>query len=87
MEGFYIDLSDNIFIHKDFVEVVGLKIPKGITLSEWLEQYGFDNKDKVVRLQLSIWNGVKLEYTVIVLEKLKIDFAWQTISQLSMLFM
>ena len=29
MEEVYIDLSDKIFIHKDFVEVVNLKIPKG----------------------------------------------------------
>lgn len=68
MEDIYIDLSDKIFIHKDFVEVVGLKIPKGISLVEWFEQYGFDSKDKVVRFQLSIWNGVKLEYTVLTFE-------------------
>lgn len=69
MEEIYIDLSDKIFIHKDFVEVVGLKLPKGKGLIEWLEQYGFDSKDKVIRLQLSIWKGTKLEYTVITLEE------------------
>ena len=45
MEEIYIDLSDKIFIHKDFVEVVNLKIIKGTTLIEALEQYIFDNKD------------------------------------------
>ena len=61
MEEVYLDLSDKIFIHKDFVEVVDLKIPKGTTLLELFEQYTFDNKDKAVRFQISIWKGVRLE--------------------------
>ena len=58
MEEVYLDLSDNIFIHKDFVEVIDLKITKGTTLVEALEQYIFDRKDKVVRFQISIWKGL-----------------------------
>ena len=75
MEGIYIDLSDNIFIHKDFVEVIDLKITKGTTLLELFEQYGFDNigkKDKVVGFQISIWKGVKLESISILPEDLKV---------------
>ena len=34
MEEVCLDLSDNIFIHKDFVEVINLKVPKGTTLLE-----------------------------------------------------
>ena len=60
-----VDLSDKIFVHKDFVEVVNLKLPKGTTLLELFEQYVFDKKDEVVRFQLSIWKGVKLESTVL----------------------
>lgn len=61
MEECYIDLSDEIFIYKDFVEVVNLKLPKGTTLLELFEQYTFDKKGKVVIFKLSIWKGVKLE--------------------------
>lgn len=72
MEEVYIDLSDKIFIHRDFVEVVGLKIPKGTTLVEWFEQYIFDNEGKVVKFQLSVWQefkgGIKLESTLVTLE-------------------
>ena len=57
----YLDLSDNIFIHKDFVEVIDLKITKGTTLLEALEQYVFDMIDKVIIFQISTWKGVKLE--------------------------
>ena len=59
MEEIYLDLSDNIFIHKDFVEVIDLKITKGTTLIESLEQYIFGKKDKVVRFQISIWKGAR----------------------------
>ena len=72
MEEVYIDLSDNIFIHKDFVEVINLKITKGTTLIELFEQYVFDNKDKVVIFQISIWKGVKLESIFISPEDLKV---------------
>ena len=72
MEEVYIDLSDKIFIHKDFVEVVNLKLPKGTTLLEVLEQYVFDKKYKVVIFQISIWKGVKLESTLILFEELKV---------------
>ena len=51
MEEIYIDLSDKIFIHKDFVEVVNLKLPKGTTLLELFEQYVFDKKGKVIIFQ------------------------------------
>ena len=75
MEEIYIDLSDEIFIHKDFVEVINLKITKGTTLIELLEQYTFDKKgkeDKVVRFQISIWKGVRLESIFILPEDLVI---------------
>ena len=72
MEEIYIDLSDNIFIHKDFVEVVNLKLPKGTTLLELFEQYTFDKKGEVVIFQLSIWKGVKLESIFISPEELGI---------------
>ena len=72
MEEITIDLSDKIFIHRYFVEVVGLKIPKGTTLVEWFEQYIFNNKGKVVKFQLSVWQevkgGVRLESTLVTLE-------------------
>ena len=75
MEEVYIDLSDKIFIHKDFVEVVNLKVPKGTTLLELFEQYTFDKKDKedeVVRFQISIWKGARLESIFILPEDLKV---------------
>ena len=68
----YLDLSDSIFIHKDFVEVVNLKITKGITLIELFEQYVFDRKGEVIIFQLSIWKGVKLESIFILPEDLKV---------------
>ena len=72
MEEVYIDLSYNIFIHRDFIEVVNLKLPKGTTLLEVLEQYVFDKKYKVVIFQISIWKGVRLESTLILFEELKV---------------
>ena len=72
MEEVYIDLSYNIFIHRDFIEVVNLKLPKGTTLLEVLEQYVSDKKYKVVIFQISIWKGVKLESTLILFEELKV---------------
>ena len=75
MEEVYLDLSDNIFIHKDFVEVVNLKITKGTTLLELFEQYVFNNigkEDKVVRFQISIWKGARLESIFILPEDLVI---------------
>ena len=72
MEEVYIDLSDSIFIHKDFVEVIDLKITKGTTLIESLEQYIYDTKDKVVRFQISIWKGTRLESIIILPEDLKV---------------
>ncbi len=68
----YIDLSDKIFIHKDFVQVIDLKIIKGTTLVEALEQYIFGNIGKVVGFQISIWKGVKLESIFILPEDLKV---------------
>ena len=68
----YLDLSDNIFIHKDFVEVVDLKITKGTTLLELFEQYTFDRKGKVVVFKISIWKGVLLESIFISPEDLKV---------------
>ena len=72
MEEIYIDLSDKIFIHKDFVEVINLKVPKGTTLSELFEQYVFDTKGEVVRFQISIWKGARLESIIILPEDLKV---------------
>ena len=68
----YLDLSDNIFIHKDFVEMIDLKITKGTTLIEALEQCVFDKKDEVVIFKISIWKGVKLESIFILPEDLKV---------------
>ena len=72
MEEIYLDLSDNIFIHKDFVEVIDLKITKGTTLLELFEQYVFDKKGEVVRFQISIWKGDRLESTLILPKELGI---------------
>ena len=72
MEEVYIDLSDNIFIHKGFVEVVNLKITKGTTLIELFEQYIFDKIGEVIIFQISIWKGVKLESIYILPEDLKV---------------
>ena len=72
MEEVYIDLSDNIFIHKDFVEVINLKLTKGTTLSELFEQYVFDRKGEVVKFQISIWKGARLESISILPENLKV---------------
>ena len=72
MEEIYLDLSDNIFIHKDFVEVIDLKITKGTTIVEALEQDVFDKKDKVVIFQISIWKGARLESIFISPEDLKV---------------
>ena len=72
MKEVYIDLSDKIFIHKDFVEVIDLKITKGTTLVEALEQYIFGNIGKVIIFQISIWEGVKLESIFILPEELKV---------------
>ena len=72
MEEVYIDLSDNIFIYKDFVEVINLKITKGTTLLELFEQYTFGNIGEVVRFQLSIWKGARLESIFILPEDLKV---------------
>ena len=68
----YLDLSDNIFIHKDFVEVIDLKITKGTTLLELFEQYIFGKKDEVVGFQISIWKEAKLESIFILPEDLKV---------------
>ena len=68
----YLDLSDNIFIHKDFVEVINLKITKGTTLVEALEQYIFGNIGKVIIFQISIWKEVKLESIFMLPEELKV---------------
>ena len=68
----YIDLSDKIFIHRDFVEMANSKLPKGTTLLELFEQYTFDKKGEVVKFQLSIWKGVKLESIFILPEDLKV---------------
>ena len=72
MEEVYIDLSDNIFIHKDFVEVVNLKVTKGTTLIELFEQYVFNNIGEVIVFQISIWKGIKLESIFILPEDLKV---------------
>ena len=72
MEEVYIDLSDKIFIQKDFVEVVNLKVTKGTTLLELFEQYTFGNIGEVVRFQLSIWKGARLESIFILPEELKV---------------
>ena len=72
VEEVYIDLSDNIFIHKDFVEVVNLKITKGTTLLEFFEQYVFDNIGEVVGFQISIWKEARLESIFILPEELVI---------------
>ena len=73
MEEVYIDLSDNIFIHKDFIEIVNLKIIKGKTLIESLEQYVFDKKDKVIIFQNKSFVKQRLSGLVIFLVFLSKD--------------
>ena len=72
MEEVCLDLSDNIFIHKDFVEVINLKVPKGTTLLELFEQYVFDNIGEVIVFQISIWKGARLESISILPEDLNV---------------
>ena len=72
MEEIYIDLSDKIFIHKDFVEMANSKLPKGTTLLELFEQYVFDKKGEVIIFQISIWKGARLESISISPEELVI---------------
>ena len=72
VEEVYIDLSDNIFIHKDFVEVVNLKVTKGTTLVELFEQYIFNNIGEVIIFKVSIWKGARLESIFILPEELVI---------------
>ena len=72
MVEIYIDLSDKIFIHRDFVEMANSKLPKGTTLLELFEQYVFDKKGEVIVFQISIWKGVKLESIFILPEDLKV---------------
>ena len=54
-----IDLSDNIFIHKRFVEVVEVEFTNKKTLLEYLE--GFIWEDIKVKIKVSVWNGTVLE--------------------------
>ena len=54
-----IDLSDNIFIHKRFVEVVEVEFTNKKTLLEYLE--GFICEDIKVKIKVSVWNGTVLE--------------------------
>ena len=72
MEEIYIDLSDKIFIRKDFVEWIDLKITKGTTLIELFEQYIFGNIGEVVGFQIRIWKGVKLKSIFILPEDFKV---------------
>ena len=72
MVEIYIDLSDKIFIHRDFVEMANSKLPKGTTLLELFEQYVFDKKGEVIIFQISIWKGARLESIFIPLEDLKV---------------
>ena len=72
MVEIYIDLSDKIFIHRDFVEMANSKLLKGTTLLELFEQYVFDKKGEVIIFQISIWKGVKLESIIILPEDLKV---------------
>ena len=72
MVEIYIDLSDKIFIHRDFVEMANSKLPKGTTLLELFEQYVFDKKGEVIIFQISIWKGARLESISISPEELVI---------------
>ena len=61
VEEVYIDLSDKIFIHKDFVEVVGLKYTNKKALLEYLGEY--INVGRFIKV--SVWNGDKLEEVLV----------------------
>jgi hypothetical protein len=61
MEEVYLDLSDKIFIHKDFVEVVGLKYTNKKALLEHLEEY--INVGRLIKV--NVWNGDKLEEVLV----------------------
>lgn len=57
MKDVYIDLSDKIFIHKDFVEVVWKRYTNRKILMEHLGEY--INVGRPIKV--SEWNGDKLE--------------------------
>ena len=60
MEEVYIDLSDKIFIHKDFVEVIWKRHFNKKALLEYLDE--FTNIERhIIKFRVSKWNGDILE--------------------------
>ena len=60
MKEVYLDLSDKIFIHKNFIEVTWKRYTNKKALLKFLE--GFINEERPnIEFQVSKWNGDKLE--------------------------
>ena len=60
MEEVYIDLSDKIFIHRDFVEITWKRYTNEKALLRYLEEF-IDKKRPNTKFQVSKWNGDILE--------------------------
>ena len=60
MKEVYLDLSDKIFIHKDFVEVVWKKHFNKRALLKFLEEFT-DMEIYNIKFRVSEWNGDILE--------------------------
>ena len=83
-----IDLSDNIFIHKRFVEVVEVEFTNKKTLLEYLE--GFIWEDIKVKIKVSVWNGTVLEedfvevvrLCLLIVDKRVVGLGWNTYTKM-----
>ena len=60
MKEVYLDLSDKIFIHKDFVEVVWKKYFNKKALLKFLEEFTNIERHNI-KFRVSEWNGDVLE--------------------------
>ena len=60
MKEVYLDLSDKIFIHKDFVEVIWKRHFNKKALLEHLEEFNNEERPNI-KFQVSKWKGDKLE--------------------------
>jgi hypothetical protein len=56
----YLDLSDKIFIHKNFIEVTWKRYTNKKALLEHLEEFINEERPNI-KFQVSKWNGDKLE--------------------------
>lgn len=60
MKEVYLDLSDKIFVHKDFVEVIWKRHFNKKALLKYLEAFT-DMEIYNIKFRVSKWNGDKLE--------------------------